>query len=411
MDLEPIDTLQQGAASPAPAAPGRASDFLDLTRVHRDLPAGAVFDPWRLKVLSRAEFGDLADARGRPSTGQLAYLASLGLLAPTFRNTVPQRFRLLETGDMEIWLDRLAILPVADAEGRQAVVSAGCAIANVALAARCYGLLASVEPAMVEPEATLPYRPGHPSLTRVARIAFEPAVEEPPGWIEAMLARKVVRAEYDGEPLDPSLSRRLRSVAGYRHGLALHLVSDAPTLGRLGRLDVAAESILLPRGGYAAEMSEWLLPNDHPSPTGVRGRELGLSDEAALQLHLGLARHGPRQSAAVSPLLGASDAMMRSASAIGILTVPRDDLARRIAAGRAYEEMALLLAQEGYATSVHCAMTDLAAPRLALKSRLGTAERPVVIFRIGRPLRAEDGRRPHSARPPLDRVLLEGQVQ
>jgi hypothetical protein len=263
---------------------------------------------------------------------------------------------------------------------------------------------------MLAPEATLPPRPGHPSLVRVARICFEPVVEEASGWIEAMLLRKVVRAEYDGDPLDPALAQRLRSVAGYRHGLALHLVSDAPTLCLLGRLDVAAESILFPRGGYATELGEWLLPNDHHSPLGIRGRELGLSDEAALQLHLGLA-HGPHRNALVSQLLGASGAMMQSASAIGILTVPRDDLARRIAAGRAYEEMAVLLMREGYATSVHSGMTALAAPRLALKSRLDTAERPAVVFRIGRPLRAEDARRPHSARPPLEHVLLEGEVQ
>ena len=410
MDLESIVTLQEGVPR-ASVGSGRGSDFLDLSRVQRDLPAGVAFDPWRLRVLSRAEFGDLGDSRGRLSASQLAYLASLGLLAPTYRNSVPHRFRLLETGDMEVWLDRLAVLPVSDPEGRQAVVSTGCAIANVALAARCYGLVASVEPAMLVPEAVSPHRPGHSSLVRLARIGFEPGGEDAPGWVETMLLRKVVRAEYDGQPLDPSLAQRLRSVAGYRHGLALHLVSDEPTLCRLGRLDVAAESILFPRAGYAAEMGEWLLPNDHPSPLGIRGRELGLSDEAALRLHLGLAQHGPHRNALVSPLLTASDAMMRSASAIGILTVPRDDLARRIAAGRAYEEIALLLTREGYATSIHCAMTDLAAPRLALKSRLDTSERPALIFRIGHPLRAEDGRRPHSARPPLEHVLLDGQVQ
>lgn len=410
MTFESIANQQQGAPR-APVGPGQGHDFLDLSRVHRDLPAGDAFDAWRLKALSRAEFQDLGDSGVRLSRSQLAYLASAGLLAPTYRNTVPQRFRLLDGGGMEVWIDRRVILPISDGEGRQAVVSVGCAIANVAMAARCYGLQATVELASLPPEAMLPARPGHPSLTRLARVSFEAGAGEAPGWIEAMLLRKVVRAEYDGEPLEPSLSQRLRSLAGYRHGLALHLVSDAPTLCLLGRLDVAAESILFPKGGYAAELGEWLLPNDHNSPLGMRGRELGLSDEAAEQLHLALVEHGPRRSALISRMLTASDPMMQSASAVGILTVPRDDLARRIAAGRAYEEIAVLLSREGYATSVHCAMTDLAAPRLALKSRLGTGERPAVIFRIGRPLQAEDGRRPHSARPLLEYVLLRDEVQ
>jgi hypothetical protein len=397
--------------------PSRAGDLgparapQQAARLRPDVPDGDAFDPWRLGIPSRAEFAELGGPGASPSPRQLACLARFGLLAPTHRNSVPERFHLLDTGAMDVWLDRRAILPVSDPEGRQAVLSAGCAVANVAVAARSYGLWATVEPAFPEPEAMLPPRPGEPSLVRLARMRFEPGPEEPFDLLEAMFLRKVVRAEYDGRPLEASLARRLRGNAGYRHGIALHLIADPETLRLLGQLEVAAESIRFRREGFAAEMGRWLLPNDADAPLGVRGREMGLSDDVARQLHLVLA--GPEQPAAtvLAPFLADGGALMGSASAIGVLTVPRDDLPRRLDAGRAYEELALLLASEGYATSIHCAMTELAAPRLALRSRLETSERPVIIFRIGRPRRPEDGSRPHSARPPLEHVLVAGEVQ
>jgi hypothetical protein len=42
---------------------------------------------------------------------------------------------------------------------------------------------------------------------------------------------------------------------------------------------------------------------------------------------------------------------------------------------------------------------------MALRGRLRTFQRPLVVFRIGKPLTAADSDRPHSARPGLKDVL------
>jgi hypothetical protein len=38
---------------------------------------------------------------------------------------------------------------------------------------------------------------------------------------------------------------------------------------------------------------------------------------------------------------------------------------------------------------------------------LNTDRKPVVVLRIGKPKRAEDLSRPHSARPSVDKILLD----
>ncbi len=85
------------------------------TTTSDDVPAGAAFDAWRLYVLERAELAVL------DRHAQLEYFASLALIAPTTHNTVPQRMRIdAERAALHFALDRRAVLPQSDANGRQA---------------------------------------------------------------------------------------------------------------------------------------------------------------------------------------------------------------------------------------------------------------------------------------------------
>jgi hypothetical protein len=101
---------------------------------------------------------------------------------------------------------------------------------------------------------------------------------------------------------------------------------------------------------------------------------------------------------------------MRSSSAVAVITVESDTLDLRIAAGRAYEEMALILLQHRFCTAMHAGITEVEAPNLALRGRLRTRRRPTVVFRLGQPLREEDWHRPHSARPRLSATMVPHDV-
>ena len=66
-----------------------------------------------------------------------------------------------------------------------------------------------------------------------------------------------------------------------------------------------------------------------------------------------------------------------------------------------------LLGDEAVALgAMHAGITEVKAPNMALRGRLRTRQRPVVVFRMGRPLRPEDGRRPHASRPRLASLVL-----
>ncbi len=371
----------------------------------RDVPAGRAFDAWRIPVLERAAFVALGPR------GQLEYLASLALLAPTTHNTVPQRMRIdAERSALHVALDRRAILPESDAIGRQATVSLGAVIANACIAGEAYGRPMTLSIHEGAETALRPLAGADEAIVPVATLVLGPPRAATPErgaeWVAAMIERKMVRAEFDERiRLDASLALELASVAsGVHPGLTLHVITDAPTLLALGKFQELADSTVVNRTAFARELAEWLEENDSERPVGMRGREFGLSDDAARRFRDGLAGRGPLLPDETVAFAKAGNIGMRSSSAVMIITVATDDLEHRLAAGRAFEEMALRLVLEGFSVAMHAGITEVDAPNLALRGRLRTFQRPTVVFRTGKPLRAADGERAHSARPPLSEV-------
>lgn len=362
------------------------------------------FDAWRLDPLDVAAFAALGGA-DVPSRAQLAHLAAWGLLAPTTHNTVPQRFEPRDDGVLRVWLARDAVLPASDPLGRQATVSLGCVVENVVLAGAVYGLRAEVLPLDADVRPTI-----DAARVPVADVRFRRGGEPiPASWLAAMRLRRMVRAEYDERVRIPTdlLDTLIDDVAAHP-GLTLHALTDAPTRLFLGKFQEIADSTVLNREDFARELGDWLLPNDSASPVGMRGHEYGLSDAAALRIHRGLRgleRLLPDEAAAFAK---AGNVGMRTASAVFVVTAAADDLPHRLAAGRAFQRVALRLVDAGFVTAMHAGITEVEAPNMALRGRLRTRDRPTVVFRAGRPLHDADGARPHAARPPLPSLLVRG---
>ncbi|MFI5233994.1 MAG: hypothetical protein ACHQSE_15985 [Gemmatimonadales bacterium] len=308
-------------------------------------------------------------------------------------------------------LDRRAILPHSDPAGRQATVSIGAVIANAWIAAEAYGLQPTLTSAPDAEGRIRPTRVGDDDLVPVATLRVERAADGSTRrelrWVGAMLRRKMVRAEYDERvKLEPALAEELTArTAAVHPGLTLHLISDAPTLLALGKFQELADSTVINRTAFARELAEWLLDNDSDQPRGMRGREFGLSDDAAHRFREGLAGIGPLLPDETAGFAKSGNIGMRSSSAVGVVTVARDDLEHRLAAGRAFEEMALRLTLAGICVAMHAGITEVEAPNMALRGRLRTFHRPTVVFRTGKPLRVAEGDRPHASRPRIADVL------
>jgi hypothetical protein len=375
-----------------------------------DVPADAAFTPWRLPVLSQLDF-DAMSVGGRLSEPQLAYLAAFNLLAPTSHNTVPQRFVIEpRAAALTIVLDRTAVLDASDVHGRQAAVSIGCGIANTVAAGRCYGLVPRVEMAPVEEHQTRPFVKEEPRYTTIADIAFErrggPSLSH--RWLSAMVSRKVVRAEYDARvALGADLQAALDAWMRERHpAIELHWIVDTPTKLFIGKCQEAADTTVVNREAFATELGAWLLDNDASACVGMRGREFGLDDDASRRIGRGLRGEIALLPDELAAFAKSGNVAIRSASAVAVLSVEQDSVEARVRAGWAYEDLALQLAQHAFVTAMHAGITEIEGLNRMLRGRLRTARRPTVVFRAGKPLLEESGRRPHSSRPDLSALIL-----
>jgi len=374
-----------------------------------DVPEGTPWDAWTIALWPVEELAGLGAGEGDAET-QLAYLAAFGLLAPTTHNTVPQRFELLpDDAGLRVWLDRRDVLADSDPTGRQAVVSVGCVLANVELAAQSVGLSARVETHELAGESLRPYDGEGDPLVGLATVHFssaDPSSAPPTEWRELMRRRKMVRAEYDRAPLPDALVEELDAATAAHEGLGLHLITDGPTKLFLGKFQELADATVINREGFARELGHWLLANDDPSDRGMRGWEFGLALEPARRFHLGLKGELSLLPDETAGFAKAGNIGMRSASAVGVLTAAADDAEHWLTAGRVYQRIALVLLREGFVAAMHAGITEVTAPNMALRGRLRTRSRPVVVFRTGRPVHPADGQRPHASRPPLASVLL-----
>jgi hypothetical protein len=356
------------------------------------------------------------------SRGQLAYLASFGLLAPSSHNSVPQRFRLVpEAGRIEVAIDRRFVLPASDPSGRQCLIGLGACLANLELAGAALGVgvrariaagAASVRPfAGATDGASL----AEVLSLELSRLEAAPLAGE---WLAFLRDHKVVRAEYDRTvPLPAALARRLEHVVNTTDGAAgslglpsleLHLIADPSRLRALGRFQEQADRFVFEMGSFTRELGDWLLPNDDDaSKVGMRGREFGFDDRFAAHVHQALREQRllPDQLAgfAKGGRMG-----IESSSAVLVISVERETPEAWLGAGRAAQRLSLECQREGFHSAYHAALTEVEwARQMVAASVLLTPRLPAVLLRVGKPKRPEDLARPHAARPPLNDIVID----
>lgn len=384
--------------------------LLDSDRVTADIPAGPLHDPWRLRILTQAQF----DERGQGevmSLEQLVYVAAYAVIAPTTHNTVSHRFTFDEaTGSVDIWIDRTVVLPYSDREGRQTLVSLGCVIETLEKVAAVYGWETGVT---VYPEGLAQVRPFQEGdrYVRCLRLSFgSGAVPGDSAVLHQILSRKVVRSEYDERVTLPS--ELVRTIEAYFSevypSLHVDLVRDRLHINGLAKIQEIADRTVIERDTFATELGKWLIPNtDTVRATGMRGLEFGFDDVFAQRMHDGLSRKVRLLPDEIAAFATAGKIMIKSASAICIISVNNLAPEHYVAAGRAYFHVALTLQQYGFVSAMHAAVAEVPVAGRMLAASLRTNALPAVLFRIGKPLHEADRMRPHSARPHLPDLVLE----
>lgn len=349
---------------------------------------------------------------GSINLDQTRHLLRFALLAPSVHNTVPVAFGLpLDRSEVDVFVRRQHVLSASDPTGREALVSLGCSVENLMIAAAQYGIECSWRP-----EPGLSWKAVGPSPTcsdvRVGSVQLTsqtviPDESQRRSALNAMLERKVVRAEFDKAPLPAELKVLLRACVKPSERIGFELFESDRDKFAWGKLDELAMKHKLEERAFQLELGHWLLPNaDASSVRGMRGREFGFDDRLTLELSAQLRGEVSMAADQLAFMARAGRGGLQSASAICVLSCLDELPDTAISAGRVYQRCALLTWAHGIAHAVHAGVCNVPHARAMSQATLLRGKMPPsVIFRLGKPLQGGDWSRPHSSRPDLSDVL------
>jgi nitroreductase len=322
------------------------------------------------------------DADDFPSTASIderaRFLLRYAVLAPSSHNAQPWRFDV-DGDEVVVTAEESRWLAAADPDERELLLSVGCAVENLRVAAERFGF---------DPRVAYHDDRG----TAGATVTLVPADEgeaagRPTPLFDAITDRRTSHAPFDGRTLDATTLERLRAaVVGADVGL--RLVDDPDRRRAVAELQAEADRLLMDDPDYRKELGRWI-------GRGTLGTSWLLARVGqAVVTHLDL---GDREAAKNS-------ALVESAPVVAVLTTDADEPQARIEAGRAFERVALRAAAEGVA--VHPMSQTLERP--ALRERLAAlldcgTDRPQHLFRIG----YADEPATHTPRWPLETFLVD----
>lgn len=366
---------------------------------------------WNEPVISHTQFLALTPFE------QLQYIVRFGTLAPNTHNAQPWAFFLSpKTFSIHIYVNRSRVLPASDKDGRQSLVSIGCAVENMMVTGDYYGKNGTLT--LVNPEKNnfLPLQNSEENIySEVAILSFQEKEKnnlplDPEHLFLSILHRKVIRADYDREKeIDPAIIQEIQSAA-ISEKIELHLIQDAVRRQAIAEFQGQADGYVINSKKFSRELGDWLLPNDSPSHLGMPGIGFGLQDGEAERIHKGLcgeAKLEPEDGLKFA--LGGKMGMEKSPF-IGFLTAEKDEPEYWIEVGQAMEKLFLLCTRKNIATAVHAGIVEVSLINRIFAATLGTTKRIMAVFRLGYVKNPEDAKRPHAPRLPLEEVILKNKV-
>ena len=363
------------------------------------------YTAWDLPHLTPKSFAEL------PKRDQLLHLVALAHLAPSSHNTQPWRFFVDEKNNtINLYIDRIRVLPASDKVGRQTLIGVGAALENLVVAAEYFGLHSKITLHINHETKILPWENNKnlPRYTHVASINFKPsspnlAYET---LVKSITERKVVRAEYDPErKISEEIIKELEKIPDGEI-TRLHLITDNLRRLSISEFQGQADGFVINSKTFSRELGEWLLPNDTESPVGMPGNNFGLPDDQARRMHQGLLGETPLEPEDGLRFAIAGKMGIEKSPLIGFITVKKDTPENWLAAGRTFEKIFLTLVTNGIQVAVHAGIVEVPLIKQIFSMTLGTLRPITALFRAGYVKKEEDKARPHSPRLPLNEVIL-----
>ena len=266
-------------------------------------------------------------------------------------------------------LHRSRVLSVADAQGREMIMSCGAALANLQVALRYFGFFWTME---------LPSHPGAHHL--LARLTIErpggELREEERKLFFAIMQRHTNRQSFQQRGVPMALLNSLEVVAR-ECGTLLSVVQDEDVLVELANLVLRADHMLWADQHYRRELMQWVRSDDSSYLDGIPTSALGHADTVAYlgQQHLRTLVENTEKMKEERDML--------KPPVLAVLWTVADTWFDWLTAGIALENILLHARIVGLWASFFSQPTEVPVLRQALRRALEQAEYPQIALRLG----------------------------
>ena len=330
----------------------------------RKLPAGtASLQRWQIPAEASGSSADIARA-----------LIGAAVLAPSHWNSQPWRFEA-EQNTIRIVSDTQRWAAAIDPDQRALHLSLGAALENLLVTARAYGLRPSVS-----------YLPHDGANGVAAEVTWSLGdARRDRRLFNAIPARRTNRREFDGRGI--FFQNRAELAAQLAEDSQLHWLDDRDAVRHVSDLTYEAVHARVLDERTQAERFRWMRFGDDEARTRgdgvtVDGLELGGPAHWLAGRYFNpnswFLRFGADSAAKQAR------SQIRSAGALALITTPRAGKAQWLAAGQAYERLALTATTLGIAQQPLSEPLETESGQMELLHRFGvTGEHPAMLLRLG----------------------------
>ena len=325
---------------------------------------GAGMAGWRAAAGSQASY-DRYTARLRaplPGDPPMADLLRYASLAASGHNTQPWQFEV-SPGIITLRPNLSYSTPVVDPDNHHLVVSLGCAMETLAIAAGASG-----RPGEADAIGGLTYR-----------YVRGPLRADP--LLAAIPARQSTRADYDGRPV-PAADLAQLAQAGSLPGVRLILITERPRMNQIRDLVIAGNTTQMASAAFVAELKHWLRFSHRSAMEAGDGLYAAASGNPVLPDALG--RFAFDQVFTTAAENDKYARHLATSAGLAVFVAEREDSAHWVAVGRACQRFALTATALGLKHAFLNQPVEVAALRPELASLIGEpGMRPDLVMRFG----------------------------
>jgi len=320
-----------------------------------------------------------------PMEERLKFLLRYAILAPSGPNTQPWKFAIHDCG-ISVLADLNRALPFVDPSNRTLFMSVGCAIANLAIAAKHFGF-----------EPSISYFPDGQENDLVASVqlsAGQKPMDEQDGLFAQIQRRHTTKDRYENATIANHLLKELERNINLP-GLYLTYLADEGAKDRMADLVSRAHQIQLAKKEFRQNLGEWLRSNWTAEPDGMPLYTFGVPDVVSLGFPAAF-----KEFDLSRPVIYRDSGLIHDCSTLAVLTSDQDDKLTWTMCGFSLENLLLRATSYDIRASFFSQPIGLPILREELKNQINRGH-PQLIFSLGiaKPMRP-------SPRRPIEDVII-----